>query len=443
MTDSRLLDTHTVYSGHAPGQVVRCCLTDTGATRGVFSLVMFFEQALDETRLREGLARALGHVPAFGGRLRLRDDILEIVCDDSGVPLTTAEFGHNLPQTITELTKPGTDLVQPIDGKAAWSGELPLLAVRMNRLTDGGMALGCTWHHAIGDLRSFVLLMQAWSAFVEGTAPPAVILAENREEYLDTILPVTDCGRPGYRLMDPTEAQAQRSAAGRAVRETRNLEIYFTDVEVSRLRQRFSDAAGRKLSANDVLCAHIVTTISRFQDEPRTAHLSMPVDIRNRLGLPNGVIGNLTSDMRVPCRPEMGPEAVAADIRTGLDDFVRSHLNLRSTRDFLAGHRGSLRDCFPLGFNLARREFTISNLSGSGLYDITFEGQHPTYVCPTPSPFPWLGLLIEGFGKAGFLCAIGVPEGLGELLAGRSGRAALHPTREPGDTLPDLAADML
>jgi hypothetical protein len=60
-----------------------------------------------------------------------------------------------------------SDFVDHVAAPAARAGGLPLLTVRVTRLSDGGMVLGCSWHHAVGDMHSFMLLMRAWSAFVE------------------------------------------------------------------------------------------------------------------------------------------------------------------------------------------------------------------------------------------------------------------------------------
>ncbi|BBC29277.1 hypothetical protein SGFS_005710 [Streptomyces graminofaciens] len=433
--------TGAVRAGHASGKVVRCALADLRVVESSVSVLFYFDRALDEAPLREGLARALAHVPAFAGRLRRRDDALEIVCDDSGATMTTADSGLDLAQAVAEAAVAETDLVERMDPSAAWSGGDPLLKVRLTRLSDGGTALGCTWHHAVGDIRSLMTLMRAWSASVEGSTPPEALVVEDREGYLDDVLPPTGSRQPGYRLLPPADVEQQWAAAYRALQESRNLQIYFSHAEVSRLRRRLSDAAGRELSLTNVLHAHLIDVLRRFHDEPHPDQLLMPVDVRHRLGLPSGVVGNLTGDMFVPCPPDRAPEAVAADIRAALDDFVGSHLNLRALHDFLVEHRTRMKECLQVGLELLPRQkyAVVNSWTGAGLYDISFGTHRPVCVSQSSLPFPWMVLVTEGFDRTGYLCTVGVAADVAERLASEDGRAALHRFREPGDVLPDLA----
>jgi hypothetical protein len=99
-----------------------------------------------------------------------------------------------------------------------------------------------------------------------------------------------------------------------------------------------------------------------------------------------------------------------------------------------------LRDCVPLGFDLARRTFTFTNWCRFGGYDITFDGHRPVLFSPAANlQLPWRSWLIEGFGNTGFVLTIVVPARLAGRLRSPDGRAALHHYREPGDVLPALA----
>ncbi|MDX6356931.1 MAG: hypothetical protein QOF98_3834, partial [Streptomyces sp.] len=159
-----------------PPMVLRCGLLDTLLADLSVSVVHFFEDALDEERLAAGLAVALAHVPVFAGRLRTAGDALEIVCDGSGVPMDSYDVAETLRDLMGRVTTPGAPLVDHVEATKARSGELPLLTVRISRTSDHGTALGVSWHHAVGDVQSFVLLMRAWSAAVEGQRLPEVEL---------------------------------------------------------------------------------------------------------------------------------------------------------------------------------------------------------------------------------------------------------------------------
>jgi hypothetical protein len=437
----RLLETRTIYSGRRPGPVIRCGSADRMLADLPVSVVFFFARAVDEDRLARGLAEALACVPAFGGRLRERGDELEIVCGDAGVPLTVYDVDDTLELAISRVTLPGSDLVDQVDAIGARSGDSPLLSIRISRLSDGGATLGCSWHHAVGDMQSFMVLMQAWSAAVEGVAPPQALLVDDRDAYLDRVLPDEDCGRPSLRLVDPEEAAGfEREMAG-SLRANRTVQIYFTDAEVARMREEFGAAAGVKLSANDVLCAHVVGTIRRLDEDEEARMLTIPVNVRRSLGIPPGAVGNLVGDINLSCAPGAAPETLAAEIRAAVAGFAQDHLCIRTNREFLEKvGPDRLGECFPFGFDPVRKTFTVSNWSRFGLYDLEFEGRRPVLLSPAVDiQLPWVASLVEGFEGTGILCTVGVPAAIAAKLRGATGRAAVHRFREPGEELPELA----
>jgi hypothetical protein len=244
--------------------------------------------------------------------------------------------------------------------------------------------------------------------------------------------------------MDPDEADSLVREIDVAIRGSRTVQIYFGDPEVGRMREKFSAAAGQRLSANDVLCAHVVSTIRRLDEDQESRDLAVPVNLRRYLDLPPAIVGNFVGEVYLSCSPQTAPEALAADIRAGINDFARSHLSLRTSYATLkAIGRSRLRDCVPIGFDLAHRTFNFTSWRGFGVYDITFEGQQPILVAPaTNIQLPWNSWLIEGFGNAGFFLTMSIPARLVPRLRSPDGRAALHRFRAPEDPLPALAGEM-
>jgi hypothetical protein len=408
--------------------------------------VFYYERTLDPARLADGLRQALERVPVFGGTLRTGDGVLDIVCDDIGVPLATADLDEDLATAVGRAPLPGAGLVEPVKAWSAREGGLPLLSVRVNQLAGGGTALGCSFSHAVGDLNSFMVFMRVWSAAVEGTTPPEVVLVPDRDAYLDQVLPLDDSGRPSIWLPDPAQAEQRGAelAAAFAPDANRTVHVYFTDAETARLRAGFSAAAGRPLSVNDVLCAHLVGTIRGLDDEDdgrAERLLTLVVNLRRRFGLPAGVIGNLVGNLHVSCPPGAAPETVAAGIRAAVDDFARSHLSYRSNQAFVDTiGRGRLGECAPIGFDPARRAYVYSDWRGVGAYDVAFGGQRPVYFCQTADlQLPWGGWTSEGIAGAGYLSTVCLPAKLAGRLADADAQAALHRYREPAEPLPDLA----
>ncbi|MER5864797.1 acyltransferase [Kitasatospora sp. NPDC002040] len=433
----------TIHAGHASGEVVRCGVSDAMLAELPVSVVFFYDQELDPDRLAAGLAEALRQVPLFGGRLRSGPEGLEIVCSDAGVPLVTADAAETLPEAMSRMTLGSSGYVDHVEANRAQSGEAPLFTVKVSRLADGGTALGCSWHHVIGDVQSFMTLMQAWSAAVEGAELPEVGIAADREAFLDAVLPAEDSGRLGFRIPEPAEAELLAHEFRTAPRANRTVQVYFTDAEVAAMKREFGEATGQRLSSNDVLAAHVVTTVRELDEDTEARDLLLPVNVRRYLGIPAGQLGNLLGEVLLRC-PVGEPAKLAGEIRSAVDGFATGHLSLRTNRDFLASvGRERLSECVPLGFDPANKTFTLSSWSRAGVYQVAFEGHRPLAFSPGASvQLPWVAWMVEGFSGAGHLLTVVLPTRLSARLRGEEGRAALHRYRDPDERLPELAVQM-
>ncbi|MFJ8042573.1 acyltransferase [Kitasatospora sp. NPDC096147] len=434
----------TVRAGTATGAVIRCGVSDAMLAELAVSVVFFYDHPLDEERLAAGLAVALDRIPMFGGRLRGGADGLEIVCSDAGVPLVSADAPETLGEALGRMTLAASGYVDHVAAQAVHEGELPLFTVRLSRLADGGTALGCSWHHVLGDVQTFMTLMWAWSAAVAGEELPEVLEIVDREAYLESVLPARDSGRLGFRIPEPAEAELLAKEFAVASRANRTVQVYFTDAEVAGLRAEFEEAAGRRLSVNDVLCAHVVSAVRRLDEDHEGRTLVLPVNVRRHLGLPDGGLGNVLGEIVLSCPADAEPAALAALIRAGVEGFLTEHLSLRTNRDFLAGlGRDRLRECVPLGFDPAAKTFTLSTWSRAGVYELAFDGHRPIAFSPAASvQLPWVSWLVEGFEGRGHLLTISLPVRLAGRLRGEAGQALLHPHRAVDEQLPEIARQM-
>ncbi|MBO1415821.1 acyltransferase [Streptomyces sp. FH025] len=432
----------SVRAGRATGRVLRLGLMDTMLADLAVSVVLCFERPLDDGRLAAGLALALDRVPVFAGRLRTDGGVLQAVCDDSGVPLEVYTVDGTLAEAMGRVAGPGSDLVAPVDAPAARTGGAPLLTVRLTRTADGGTVLGCSWHHAIGDLHSFMLLLRIWSAAVEGEPLPEAELVDDQDALLDGVLPAEDCGRPGFRVPPAVEAELLAREAAAGPRANRTVQIAFTDAEVGRMREEFGAAAGRRLSAGDVICAHLLSTLRELDGDEAERMLTVPVNARRWLGLPPALVGNLLSEVHLPHRPKDGPAVLAAELRAAVEEFPTAQLNLRSNLGFLAAlGRARLGECVPLGFDPPQRRFTFSNWIRFGAYQLAFQGQRPVFFSPAANyPLPWICWTVEGYRAEGYLSTVVLPARLAARLRGADGRAALHRFRTAADAPPASAA---
>lgn len=440
----RLAAARTVRAGQPSGLVVECGLLDINLADLPTSVVFFYPHRLDPELLASGLSVALGRLPVFGGRLRADGDRLRIVCDDSGVPLDTYQVDEDLPAAIARMTLPESGFVDHVQAAQARRQDLPLFTVRVSRLADGGTAIGCSWHHAVGDMQSFLLLMQCWSAACRGLPLPEVLLVADRDRQLLEALPERDSGRPSFRLPDEAEAAAIRREVQQAARANRTTQLYFTDDEISRLRAGLSELAGRSLSINDAICGHLLSTLWRLDGSDRDFRLAMPVNVRRHLGLPAGLVGNLASEIYLGFAADATAEHIASTVRAAVDDFVRAHLSLRANHDYLTSiGRSRLADCVPIGLDPDRFTFTISNWSRFGVYDVVFDEQRPAFFSPAANlQLARVSWLVEGFDNAGLLCTIALPARLAGKVRADDGRAALHRYRDPAEQLPELATSI-
>lgn len=432
------LDIRLVRAGTAAGAVVRCSATDTLLAGMAMSTVFLYEVAPDLDRLAAGLAAALARVPVFAGRLR-EDPAggLEIVCDDRGAAFAVAEVPESLPEALGRMTLPTAGYADPVEAGPDRDPDAPLLTVRATRLGDGGLALGCTWHHSIGDLQSLMLLLQCWSAAVEDRPGPPVELVTDREAYLDAALP-GDSGRPGFRLPAPAEAAELTRTLQAVARANRVGQVFFTAAEVDRMRAAYGASAGLPLSANDVLAGHVVAAVRRLDGDTEGRRLVMPVNIRRFLGLPPAVVGNVVSEIDLGFPAGVDAAGLAGLVRGAVTGFVGSHLNLRANRAFL-DRTGADRkwDTMPVGFDPGGRTFSVTNWCRAGTYGIGFGTGAPAYFGPQVSlPVPWASWVTEGFGGDGYLVTVVLPARLAPKLRSEPG---LHEFRAEGEELPPLA----
>ncbi|MFJ5232230.1 acyltransferase [Kitasatospora sp. NPDC088391] len=434
-------DTRTVRAGRPGPGPIRCSVGDLLLADLPVSVVLFHRHALDAEVLADGLARALDRLPEFAGRLRTTaDGDLWIDTDDAGIPFTVADAPYTLAESFDRMALPANGLVDHVRAAEARRGGHPLLTVRLNRLTDGGSALGISWHHAVGDMQTFATLLRTWSACTEGTPLPEVDRAPDRDHHLDAHLPAQDSGTPALRLPDPAESAELRRSFAAAALANRTVQVWFSPAETERLRAALSAGAGRRLSANDALCAHLLHVLREVDGAGADEQtLTMPVNLRRVLGLPDGALGNLLGEIRLPWRPGTTPARYAAELRTAVEEFTEKHLSVRSNLRFLdAVGRDRVGDCVPIGFDPARRTLTLSSWCRLGLQDLPLAGHLPAAFSPAATlQLPWTSWLVEGPAGHGHLWTAVLPTRTAARL--RTAAALLHPHRADDDPRPGLA----
>ncbi|CAA6657059.1 unnamed protein product [Spirodela intermedia] len=108
----------------------------------------------DNAALREGLTRALAYFPHLAGRFHSYEyGYPKVVLNDAGIRLKEAIA----PSTLEEHL--------PFDPTARVE---VLLQVQLTRFSCGGLTLGLTSHHRIGDSSSICHFLFTWAKLVQG-----------------------------------------------------------------------------------------------------------------------------------------------------------------------------------------------------------------------------------------------------------------------------------
>ncbi|MFD8393325.1 acyltransferase [Streptomyces sp. NPDC059680] len=445
LQERTLIDPQVITAGKAVNSVVQGSYVDMQSDFYV-SPVFLFDRCIDDRHLIDGLRGALTRVPVFGGRLRARGDALEIVCCDAGVPMTVVDVEATLADAMREVTNPDSFLIDWVVDSTPVE-QRPLLTVRVSRLADGGMALGLSWNHVVGDMASFMQFMRVWSALVEGETAPEILIVEDREGYLDRFLWREEKTQITCPLLSEEDLRQENPDA--PTHDNSVVQIYFGENEVGRMRQSLSRAVSRQLSSNDVLCAHLLTTLWNMEAESEPWWLAIVVDLRHRLGMPTEVIGNFSQIAAFQCSAVGQSDVVAAQIRSVLEKYTQIYHCRCVDRAITNVGRSRSHRCVFWPSREARGLGIIA-WTRMGIYDITFGGQHPSFFSQNfdyrSLRRPWGGVYSEGPGGVGFLFTLRLPARVIEKLRSPQGRKMIHRFGDTGDvrrTPADLAQHII
>jgi hypothetical protein len=303
-------------------------------------------------------------------------------------------------------------------------------------------------------MQTLMHLMNAWVAAAAGKPLAEPVIVEDRAAYLDEHLPADGAGEPGVRCLGPAEAARGVLYLAKDARKQRTLSLYFGDDEIARMRDTYGyrtlpNFQGRcapalRLSANDVVCAHVSEALMMADPAVDRRTLAITVNARNRCGLDPRLIGNIITTVNLDLRRGDTASSIAQRIRHKVDQFSDEHCDMRANQAFLdaAGAWRAVR-CVSTAFNPARCNPVISNWSGFGVYRIQFEDTVPSYCTPlTKMPVAGLGALVEGADGRGLLLQMALPPKEFEAMSSPAIREHLHRFRCAGDVIPRWHRDL-
>ena len=433
------MSTQMIRPLHAQRLDIRCNVVDVVLSNVANHVVFFFERRLDTRALADAFVGALENLPVFAGRMALDKGALRIRCRGQGVPFTSVSSDRTRHEAIRSVTEDSGDwLVDPVNGATARWGFGPLCKVRVTHLADDATAICVSFHHAIGDMQTLMFLMTAWSAAAAGKPLREPVIVEDRAAYLDEHLPADGAREPGVRCLGLAETARSVLYLAKDGRRQRTLSLYFADDEITRMREAYGDRM--RLSANDVVCAHVSEALMNADPAVDRRTLAIAVNARNRCGLDPMLVGNIITTLNLDLRRGEAASSIAERIRHNVDHFADEHCDMRMNQQFLdaAGAWRAAR-CVSTAFNPARWNPLVSNQTGFGVYRIQFEDTFTSYCTLLMKlPVAGLGALVDGADGRGLVFQMSLPPKEFEATSSPAIREHMHRFRRASDDIPRL-----
>ena len=437
------VSTELIRPLHAERLEIRCNVGDAIVANLAVHIVFFFERHLDTGALTRAFAHALTNLPIFAGRMTVVDGRMAIRCGGQGVPFTSVSSGRTLREAIRSVSADsGGWLIDPVNGATARWGWGPLCKVRVTHLANDATAIGFSWHHAIGDMQTSMHFMNAWAAAAADKPLAEPLIVEERAAYLDEHLGADGAREPGVRCLGLAETARSALYLAKDARKQRTLSFYFGEDEIARMRDAYGNRM--RLSANDVVCAHVSEALMAADPAVDRRTLAIAVNARDRCGLDPMLVGNIITTLNVDLRRGEAASSIAERIRHKVDHFADEHCDMRINQQFLdvAGAWRAAR-CVISAFNPARWNPVITNWSGFGAYRIQFEDAFPSYYTPVMKlPVAGGGALMQGADGRGLAFQMSLPPREFEATSSPAIREHLHRFRCAGDDIPRLHCEV-
>lgn len=422
------------------GVTIVCSGADALLQRVPVPVLFIFEDHLDPEPLLLALHATLASFPIFSGRLRLTKEALYIDCNDAGISSSTVHLDEDFISVLERIGRgEGDDLTELVDPAKCLAGAAPLLTVRFNQARDRGTILGMCWHHSVGDMSTLMALMRAWSNTSQGRAFVPPIIDEDRSRALIEAVRGRGTSTPGIRRLGFFELvrfvgylmfQAKKQEIGR---------FYFSPAELEAMRADLGEKAGKKLSRNDALCAHLASIIFPLDPRERPHALAMAIDWRARLDLSPERLGNFVGGILVDVNGTPDPAEIASRIRGCIENCIEDHLDYEPTVRMLRDGGGptAARRHVALGIDPLRGTLLITNWARFRVHDLEFQGKRcSVFSSGARPPFPWLSAITEGPHGHGLAYSVSLPPAMGKALKRPETVACLHQYRPAGDALP-------
>jgi hypothetical protein len=428
------------HSAQTP--TIRCTLSDMLVRDMPTPVIFFYDWRLDPDAIAHGLGQVLGDFSIFNARVIKRGADMFLDCNDNGVTFSVCKRDSDLRDAMAELNTPAcVALVDMIDSKRALAHAEPVLTVRISHFADGGSSLGICWHHSVGDMQTFMQLMQAWSNAVAKLPYAKPLVVEDRVAYFNDIVPGGNRAGSGLRYLSAREIAGLAFYMLTKARDRALVSFCFGTEELAALRESLQRQSDERLSTNDALCAHMFALIAGYDSQARARNFGVVVNFRKRIGLPAHLLGNLLTAVNTWSEPNKPASRVASDLRRGLDRCADEHLDYCANNAFAAAHGGcaNVSRFLMKAVDPKHGSLLVSNWKNFGVFGITFGGAPPRFFSPAAEvPFPWLSSVLDGFDDRGAIFSAALPTQIVARLSAPDGLRQVHRHRTAADSVPEI-----
>ncbi|MCP4136054.1 MAG: vinorine synthase [bacterium] len=430
-----------VKANNPKQQVISCTIVDQILKTLSAPVVFFYKKSIDYDIIITSLRKVLDDFPLVEARLKVKDHELYINCKNQGIPFTVSEIDYTLDQLFENLLNIKHELlVDMILGKEAIQKESPLVTMKLNYLKCGGMTLGICWHHTIGDTGTFVNFFKALSNTVNGKGYEPPLIAENRDEYLKKNIKDNNNAAPSVRYLEIMDIIKILIYMLFKAWRKKTLYFYFSPNELKNMKNDLLSRSSLRLSTGDILSTHLFSLIKKEDRIKKKSNLSITVNYRPRVNLPQTLLGNHLASIIIPIEPGTGHLELAETFRKALNNYESQYMNYHTTAKYVNENGGAkkINRFLQRAIDPINRGLLITNWSKSGIYDVTFGDAKPFFFMPIGKvPFPWLSSLIEGFARSGLLYSVVLPSDIAKRLIKKENLQLIHKFRDDKDPLPD------
>lgn len=439
---------HLIKANTYQSKIVRCNAFDEILREVPVSVAFYYKNALDADVLKRTLTQALDIFDIFSARLTYIKGQFSLDCNNQGVTFSTTQHEFEMNDIFkNQFSTQNNDLLfELINPKTLIKKQEAVLTVKVNYFKEGGMCLGMTWHHAVGDMQTFMSFMKAWSNLSAGKAIVSPVFVGDRHEHIANNLPKNENkDEAAVRKIGLIEGLKLLYYMKFKGEKQRWVQFYFTDKELKNMHQAYSQDADGFLSQNDVLSAHILSTLTETLPQNgkiQGRRLDMAINFRGRTKLDPNLMGNMVSTIKLACEPGDSPVALAKEIRNKVTHFADKHLDYYASLDYIEnnGGRAKIAQFVPDWLNPYGNALLLTSWTNFGVYDIDFGVEKPFYFATMgPALFPWISSIFEGPNNQGLTYVASLPNSVTDEMVETTLLKKINQFRGPGEVIPVLA----